>query len=81
MEPALVAAIISLGISWLCLAKVITKGGWQKWLWLLAGIFFFLSWLGNSLTYFGMMGWVIGAILTVGFGIIYAKDRKDKVRS
>lgn len=81
MTPELVAAIISLAISWFCITKVITKSSWQRWLWLAVGLLFFLSWLGNSFTYFGALGWAISVILTVIFGVMYGKDRKDKVRN
>lgn len=78
---ALVAAIISLAISWFSITKVITKQGWARSIWSIVGLFFFISWLGNSFFYFGMVGWIASIILTVTFGVMYGKDRKDKIRN
>ena len=83
MTPELVAAFISLAISWLCIAKAITNTGWKKWALIVLAALFFLSWLGNSafLLTFGTLGLLAGAVLTVIFGVMYGKDQKDKVRN
>lgn len=83
MEAELVAAFISLVISWLCIAKAITNTGWKKWVLIVLAALFFLSWLGNSafLFTFGTLGLLAGGVLTVIFGVMYAKNRKNKVRN
>jgi hypothetical protein len=83
MGPELVAAFISIAISWLCIAKATTNIGWKRWVLSILGILFFLSWLGNSafLSTFGAVGLLAGAVLTVAFWVVYGKERKNKARS
>lgn len=79
MAAEFTAMIICLGLSWFCLTKVITKKGWQRVLWLILGILFCVSWIGNSFVFFGSVGWLIGIIIIAIFGVKYAKNQKSKV--
>lgn len=83
MTSQLVGAFIILALSWLCLAKAITNPGWKRWVLSIVGALLFLSWLGNSafLFTFGTLGLFVGAVLTIVFGVMYGKDRKDKIRN
>lgn len=69
MSPELVAAIISLLIAWFSITKVIISNGIGRVVWLIVGALFFLSWMGNSFQYFGLMGWVVTGIVTLFLGI------------
>lgn len=69
MSPELVAAIISLLISWFSITKVIIGKGVGRAVWLIVGAFFFLSWLGNSFQFFGATGWIVSGVATLLLGL------------
>lgn len=75
----LVAAIISLAISWFSITKVFAKKGWARSIWLIVGLFFFISWLGNPFSlYFGMMGWIASILLTLLLIVLLSIGSKHK---